>query len=143
MPWRRLVPPSRTSPYEVLLLALGVVLGTTQATGVSVSAALNDTLPEHVAQVWGAMLALGSAVAIVGISYSFRDVYTSHVMERIGTILVGVGAIIYALAVWSSDVHSYYSVGVNLGFGTASLWRAWQITDDFRRAKRMFRRSSA
>lgn len=144
MPWRKLLVPSPPSPYEVFLLGLGVMLGLAALMGVQISASIRETVPPWLGQAWGGTLALGSALALAGAlaTHLPSNAYRHLVLERSGCILVGGGALAYAVATSMNPPdetsHSLYAIGINVAFGLASLWRAGQITFMFRRARKMY-----
>lgn len=119
------------SPYQTFLLVLCVISSWPLLRGESGSGALEQELSDPAVILWGVCLLTGSVIALVGEFWAGRT-WTALVIERAGLVLVGLAAIIYATVVWlntetrPADVS--FLVSLTSAWGTACLWRCWQIT---------------
>lgn len=137
--------PPAWNPFEVFLLSLALLSSAGLIQGSSGSTALDDRLDPLTVILWGIALALGSALALVGV-FCYRKetslVIGMH-LERVGSALVGVAAAIYAfvIVVNAGDVGGVrYAAFIQIGFAAAAFFRAWQGHRALRRTYRIYRR---
>lgn len=85
-------------PFETYLLALAFVSGLPLIFGQRNSGSIEATLPPLLVDAWGAMLVLGSALALLGLYWRGHE-FTALVLERSGLVGVGGAAAVYATSV--------------------------------------------
>lgn len=117
----------RSNPFEIFILACGLVSGVPILTGhghpASVASLLNPTL----LYVWACILTAGCAVALVGVLWP-RRAHTGLLVEQVGLVAVGAGVVIYVLGLVNlHDPGRWLAVGLAAGFGLACWWRVWLI----------------
>jgi hypothetical protein len=99
------------------------------------TALLNKELDTSTVVLWGVCLLLGSFMGLAG-ALTVRWFHAGALLiERSGLILVGGAALVYTGVAWVSvpePSEIAYVLGLQVGFGTACLWRCWQITKRLR-----------
>lgn len=125
----RLVDPLEASrhPFETYLLALAAVSGVPLLFGQTNSSTIEHGLPPLVVTGWGAMLLVGSTIALVGLYWRGRA-STALLMERAGLHGVGGAALVYAVVLlvgtgWSGA----FAACITGGFGVACFAQARRI----------------
>lgn len=117
------------NPHQTFLLILSLYASAPLVfDGESASESLDKAVSPFLVVLWGAVLLVGSAVALVG-EFWRGHTWTSLVLERVGLLLVGIGGgfycIILALTVGGN---ARYVVGVTTAYALSCLWRVMQIT---------------
>lgn len=121
-------------PFQTYMLILGVITGLPLLFGIVAAGSMNATLSPLLAFAWGAMLFLGSATALAG-SYWMGTYDAALTIERIGLIAVGFAAVVYScIILYAVGLTGGISAGIVLGFGLASLRRAFDIGQVIRHA---------
>lgn len=112
-------------PRAVFILALSVFSGVGTLLAQAGPGTLEAVLPRWGVIVWGVTLALGSFVALAGLS---RDTDNGIIAEQIGSVMVGVACIYYsAIALYTVGVTAFQVVGIVLAWGLACLLRWYQL----------------
>jgi hypothetical protein len=122
-------------PFQSFLLALCVVSGIPLLLGAPPAASATALLPSWVVTAWGASLALGAGVAIAGSYWPKRNYATALTVERIGLVIVGPAALLYAAIITIyTGAAGAVPASIVTGFGVASLIRAHDLGKIIRRA---------
>lgn len=115
-------------PFETYLLVLAALSGIPLLFGAPNSASVEAALPPLLVAVWGAMLVVGSTMALVGTYWRGR-LMTSYVLERTGLVGVGGASVVYALcAVMGAGLDAAFSACLTVGFGVACFAQAHRIS---------------
>lgn len=115
-------------PFETYLLALAFVSGVPLLFGEVTSQSIERALPSPLVAAWGAILMLGSAIALVGM-YWRGALLTGFVMERAGLVGVGGAALIYSASlVVEAGIGGTYAACITVGFGVACFAQARRIS---------------
>lgn len=118
--------PSSRHPFELFTLGLCAFVGLPLLVGEARPGSISALLPPWAGDVWGAMLVVGALVALLGIYW--RNRVTGIVLEQIGLMSVGLGALFYTLVVViQNGVPALYATIFVGGFGTSCLWRYFQL----------------
>lgn len=122
-------------PFETYLLLLAAVSGLPLLFGRPNSASIAATLPPPLVAGWGAMLVLGSLLALVGLYWRGRK-STGLVLERTGLVGVGGASIVYAGSVLlvAPGFTGAFAACITAGFGVACLIQARRIAARLRSA---------
>ena len=104
-------------PRAVFVLALSVFSGITALALQVAPESLEALLPRWGIVVWGLILALGSAITLLGMLFqSVNGIIT----EQIGNAMVGAATIFYAtIAFWFVGIDAIQTVGIILAWGIA------------------------
>lgn len=112
-------------PRAVFILALSVFSGLTALALDAAPGSLESVLPRWGVVLWGALLAIGSAVTLWGMA---RQTINGIITEQIGSVMVGVTTLYYGvLAVWIVGPSVLQTVGIVLAWGIACLVRWFQL----------------
>lgn len=128
-------------PFEIYVLVWALVTSFPAAVGVTdVPASMSRQLPGWPARAWAIALTVGCLTALVGLVWprpAFPFVSpTALGMEQVGLTIVGVAAVLYAVAAlfnvgWSALVPA----GVIVGFGFACFAQCWKIDRVLRQSR--------
>lgn len=136
--------PPAWNPFEVFLLVLSLVASIGLLQGNSGSAVLDQHLSPLAVSLWGASLAVGSALALAGV-WCYRTplrLVSGLYLERAGLLLVGAAAGLYSFVVLYSAASVSgvrWSVTVQVAYAAACLFRAWQDHRAIALTKRVYR----
>jgi hypothetical protein len=122
------------------MLALGFVSGVPLLWGAPPPRTAQQLLSPALVHLWGYTLVLGCLVALLGVTWTWwgwlgrwfsrfcpTDA-TGLLIEQLGVLAVGVGAVIYGVGiVVAAAPGSGLPAGIVLGFGAACFWRWGQI----------------
>jgi hypothetical protein len=116
-------------PHQVFLLIQSLYASAPLVfDGESASHSLDKTVSPLLVTVWGAVLLIGSTVALVG-EFWRGHTWTSLILERIGLALVGTGGAFYCIVLaLTTGPGTRYVVGVTTAYALSCLWRVGQIT---------------
>jgi hypothetical protein len=123
--------PPAWNPFEVFILALALASSYGLIHGQSGSKVLDDRLNAEVVILWGACLAFGSALALVGVwCYRRQERLVAGLwLESGGLVLVGLAASIYGFVILKA-AHEFgdvrFSSCVTIAFAAACFMRAGQ-----------------
>lgn len=123
----KMKPASRypADPRAVFVLLLSVFTGLTALALQYAPESLNAFLPHWGVITWGALLLVGSALALVGVALQGIN---GIILEQIGSVLVGVTTIFYSvLGFHSVGLDGLQTVGIILAWGLSCLWRWGQL----------------
>lgn len=127
---------SGRNPFELFLLALGLLSGLPLLWGAPPPRSTAQLLSPLLVHVWAAFLVGGCVVALVGVWWTwlgwvFRAAAkesTGLLLEQLGLVSVGVGTVIYGIGLIAADVPgSGFAAGLTFAYGLACFWRAVQI----------------
>lgn len=119
-------------PFETYLLVLAAVSGLPLLFGRANSGSMAAAMPELAVLAWGAMLVLGSTLALIGLYWRGMSA-TGLLLERAGLIGVGGAAIIFsAVALASIGLDASFSACITAGFGAACFAQARRIAHRIR-----------
>lgn len=119
-------------PFETYLLCLAAVSGVPLLFGKANSGSMAAAMPEPAVLAWGAMLVLGSLLALVGLYWHGKSA-TGLLLERTGLVGVGGAAIIFsAVALLSVGLDATFSACITAGFGLACFAQARRISHRIR-----------
>ena len=126
-------------PRAIFILAVSIFVGFTALAIDAAPDSLNAVLPRWAVITWGAMLVIGSALALAGMA---RQTVNGIITEQIGSVIVGVTTIFYStLAFIEVGPNALQTVGLILAWGGACLvrWAQLQylIRDSIKRAAKM------
>ena len=112
-------------PRAVFILALSVFSGLTALALDAAPDSLNSVLPRWGVVLWGALLAIGSAVTLWGMA---RQTISGILTEQIGSVMVAVTTIYYAvIAIYLVGPSVIQTVGIVLAWGLACGARWFQL----------------
>lgn len=112
-------------PRAVFILALSVFSGITTLALKVAPESLEALLPRWGVVVWSVLLALGSAVALIGMLFQSVN---GIIAEQIGSVMVGVTTVFYSsLALWFLGPSALQTIGVILAWGLACFIRWGQL----------------
>jgi hypothetical protein len=112
-------------PRVVFVLALSVFSGVTALALKVGPDSLESLIPRWGVLLWGTMLALGSAVTLIGMAFQTA---WGVILEQIGSMIVGVTAIFYSvLAIVVVGPGLMQTAGIILAWGVACLIRWGQL----------------
>ena len=136
--------PPAWNPFEVFLLSLSLVASVGLLEGNSGSTVLDQRLSPLAVTMWGAALAIGSLLALLGIwCYRHpRHLLQGLYLERAGLVLVGTAAAVYSFVVLysASDISGVrWSVCVQIAYAGACFFRAWQDNRAITLTRRIYR----
>lgn len=116
-------------PFETYLLSLAAVSGIPLLFGEPNSASIEATLPPLLVNGWGAMLMLGSLLALTGLYWRGRSI-TGLVLERAGLVGVGGASLVYGAAtmIAAGGWSGLFATCVVGGFGLACFAQARRIS---------------
>lgn len=122
-------------PFETYLLALAVVSGIPLLFGRPNSGSIAATLPPYLVTGWGAVLVLGSSLALIGSFWRGRSA-TGLVMERTGLVGTGGASMVYAASVMvtAAGWTGLFAACITAGFGLACFAQARRISTRIRAA---------
>lgn len=138
MPYRNYPPllDSGRNPFELFILGFSLVTTLPLMWGSPPPASTTALLGPFLVHVWAGILAVGCAVALVGVFWTGLR-HVGHwnptaagglLIEGFGLVAVGVGDIIFAVAAFGlSNSRGVVAGGIVLGFALACLWRSWLI----------------
>ena len=121
---------SQKNPYQAFLVALCIVSSLPLLRGQTSSAVLEQQLGDTMVVTWGATLLVGSLIVLVS-EFWRGHTWTALAIERSGLLLVGTGAGIYSVVVWSNAQHIddiRFIAAVTFAYAGACYWRCLQIT---------------
>lgn len=122
-------------PFQTFLLALCVVSGIPLVAGLDTSSSVAVLLPSWMAEMWGWSLVLGAAIALTGSYWPRRSYATALTLERVGLVIVGPAAIVYAgvllLYGWPGSLVAGL---ITFAFGASCIARARDIGKVIHRA---------
>lgn len=109
----------------MFVLALSVFSGTTALLLDAAPDTLNAVLPHPAVIVWGALLAIGSAVTLWGMT---RLTVGGIVLEQIGSVTVGATTLFYSgVAFWIVGSDALQNVGIIFAWGLSCFIRWVQL----------------
>lgn len=112
-------------PRAVFILALSVFSGLTALALEVAPNSLEALLPRWGVFAWGALLALGSALTLVGMSF---QTVNGIILEQIGSVMVGVTTVFYSALVFKVvGPQAVQTVGIILAWGLACFVRWIQL----------------
>lgn len=112
-------------PRAVFILALSVFSGLTALVLQVAPNSLEALLPRWGVFTWGALLALGSAVTLIGMAFQSVN---GIVLEQIGSAMVGATTVFYSSLVFMVvGVSAIQSVGIIMAWGLACFVRWVQL----------------
>lgn len=127
-------------PFELFTLILCVAVGVPALVADARPGSINEALPHWAVDVWGAGLAGGAIVALVGIGWSNR--VTGLILEQVGLVAVGCATLVYAAgALVTVGVTALVPAGIVAAFGLSCLWRWLQIQRDLNRVRKAVERA--
>lgn len=131
---------SARHPFELFVLAWGLVVALPLLVGAPAPGSTTELLGPTLARVWAFILAGGCLVALVGAWWTWwgwlgrrfprvrPSLITGLLVEMVGLVAVGVGASIYAVGVLDqAGLAAGVPAGIVGGFGLACWWRSGQI----------------
>jgi len=126
-------------PIAVLMLVWSVIAGVLYLFGSPPPASITQSLPATVVYAWYALLTIGSTVALIGVfgrAAPLERLVTSLLIERLGLTPLGVGALVWAIAIFAvGGTRGLGSGGLTAAYGAACLIRTLQITRYLRRIR--------
>lgn len=126
---------SGRNPYEVWLTVGTLLNGAYGLIFTPPSATLNEVLPVASQVIWSVQILVGAILTLVGIYH--KDMLYGLKIERIGTILSGIGCFIYVGTLY--DVSTFERAGIVMTisalFGIAGWHRALQIRRDLNKLR--------
>lgn len=122
-------------PFQTFLLALCVVSGIPLAFGMSTASSIEALLPEWMAVAWGVSLVTGAALGLTGSYWPRSNYATALTLERVGLVIAGPAAIVYACVIFIYGWPGGVVAGlITLAFGASCLQRAHDIGKVIHRA---------
>jgi hypothetical protein len=123
------------NPFETYLLVASLVQGVLVALGIGHSTALEAAFSDSpwLRWTWAALGTLGAATALLGL-YWRGDPFTGVEVKRVGLIVTGFGALIYAVSLWLSQPVPVAGLPA-VAFAVACFVRTWQVSRLLRRAE--------
>jgi hypothetical protein len=122
-------------PFQTFLLGLCVISGIPLAFGERTASSISALLPGWMAIGWGVSLSLGALVALVGSYWPRRNYATALTLERIGLVIVGPAAVVYACVIFIYGGMGGVTAGlITLAFGASAIQRAHDIGKVIHRA---------
>lgn len=122
-------------PFQTFLLALCVVSGIPLLFGEQPAQSVETLLPAWIAMTWGWSLAGGALVALVGSYWPRSNYATALTIERIGLIIVGPAALLYATVLMLyAGLAATVAAAITLGFGAACIKRGRDVGKIIQRA---------
>lgn len=132
---------SGRNPFELFVLGFSLIVGMPLLWGAPTPGSTTALLGEDLARVWASILVGGCLVALVGVWWTWwawlgrwLDSFvpragTGLLTEQVGLVAVGVGDLIYAVAVITADAGGRSGIGAAIvgGFGLACWLRAGLI----------------
>lgn len=128
-------------PHHVLFLIAALIAGIAgTADHGTQSPITRQLMPDGLAVVWYALLALAAVITLAGIAASGKRVVLGLLIERMGSLLIGGLCIAYGLAALGLLGRAAIVGGlVTLAFGIASAIRSHQIGRDLHSVRRVLR----
>ena len=122
---------SGRNPFELFVLGFSILVGAPLLWGAPPPGSTTELLGPTLAHVWAWILVVGCATALLGVFWpgAFRcprATGTGLLIEQVGLVAVGVGDLLYAIAV-VVILGPLVPAGIVGGFGLACWWRAWLI----------------
>jgi hypothetical protein len=115
-------------PFQTFLLLLCAVSGLPLLFGVETAGSVEALLPDWAALSWGLCLSVGSLFGLAGTHWKSGHEATALTIERIGLLIVGASALLYAVLVaLYIGVSGTVTVLILLAFGIAAISRARDI----------------
>lgn len=112
-------------PRAVFILALSVFSGLTALVLQVAPDSLEALLPRWGVFTWGALLALGSAVTLIGMAF---QTVNGIVLEQVGSAMVGATTVFYSTLVFVVvGASAIQSVGIIMAWGLACFVRWIQL----------------
>lgn len=126
--------PSARHPFEVYLLLLSIVSGLPILFGSPAPGSIEAAMPHWGVRVWGAGLALGAVVALLGVLKTRPDSkartvsVTGLVLEQVGLVMVASSTLLYVVvALVYVGVSAIVPIGIVAAYGISCLMRWVQI----------------
>lgn len=113
-----------SDPRAVFVLALCIFAGVPLIFGLTDSGSLDAYLPKWAIAIWGLLLVGGAAGSLVGMA---RQTPLGILVEQVGSVVVGVGTIYYALATIFAFHVFTPSTAITLAWGLSCFWRWGQL----------------
>ena len=112
-------------PRALFILALCVVVGLPLVFAGATPGTIAAQLDAAWVAIWGAMLSVGSLLAIVGVA---RQTVNGVILEQVGSVAVGFACLIYAAAIWGTvQWAGSVPIAIVLGWGASCFWRWGQL----------------
>lgn len=122
-------------PFQTFLLALCVVSGVPLVFGENTASSIAALLPHWMGASWGISLSLGAAIALAGSYWPRRNYATALTLERVGLVIVGPAAVVYALVILIyGGMGGATAALITLAFGASAIKRARDIGKVIHRA---------
>lgn len=117
----------------IYLLVVAVMSGTGFLFGTPTAGSIESELPPLARYVWGAMLTVGSACALIGMFWP-GDPRTGLLVKRFGFVCLVFAALIYGTVLWlNAGVSGFLVWGSVYGFAAACAERAWRVEQMIKR----------
>lgn len=154
MPHRLIVPDDGTRvivvvsgrhPWEIAGLCIFAIIGLALVTGAAPPPASVDALlPPTFVMFWEAQLAVGAVTALIAVSLPqrhIRQLELSQVIERTAMMWFGVATLVFpAVLAATGQRPALTAIGYATAYGLGALVRAWQISRDMRKLRRVLRK---
>jgi hypothetical protein len=127
---------SSRNPFELFTLGLGLLSGLPLLFGVPAPGSTNALLGPVLVHVWAWILVAGCATALIGVWWTWfgwcpwvrPTPGTGLLVERVGLVAVGVGTLIYAVAILAeAPGFRWLPAAIVAAYGLACWWRAFLI----------------
>lgn len=130
--WPPIGPPN---PFEVGVLAIGVLNGVSVLAGAASPTSIRVQLSDRFLMAWAALLLVGSVVALVGLLWQ-GDWVTGVEIKRPGLVAFSLACLAYAYAAGQLGSQGLAVAIINGGFCLIAWWRIAQVTRGIRQHRR-------
>lgn len=120
-----IIPQTGRSPFQIYLISLITVSGLALATGIS-SNMITEKMGTPYTQIWGAFLAIGGLLTLIGVYWPREETITGLLIERTGLVALGGASFIWSvLVVWRVHMSGVFSASLTFGLFLAC-FRQWR-----------------